>query len=103
MGRNRRRRMPHTHASNLRLAGPTQSSKPLHSLLLTQASNPELAGRPYTVCHSHNGSRLGQGLLRASGWPKIDLAVISYVFYHYMSRDLCYDWLAAALRSGEVG
>ena len=26
-----------------------------------------------------------------------------YVFYHYMSHDLCYDWLAAALRSGEVG
>ena len=41
--------------------------------------------------------------MRASGWPKIDLAVISYVFYHYMSHDLCYDWLAAALRSGEVG
>ena len=46
----------------------------------------------------------GAGLLRATpGWPKIDLAVISYVFYHYMSHDLCYDWLAAALRSGEVG
>ena len=28
---------------------------------------------------------------------RIDLALISYVFYHYMSNDHCYDWLAARL------
>ena len=28
--------------------------------------------------------------------------MISYVFYHYMSHDTCYDWLAKALRTGEV-
>ena len=28
--------------------------------------------------------------------------MISYVFYHYMSHDRCYDWLARALRTGEV-
>ena len=45
----------------------------------------------------------GAGLLPATpGWDKIDLAVISYVFYHYMSHDRCYNWLAAALRTGEV-
>ena len=30
----------------------------------------------------------GAGLLPASGWPRIDLAVISYVVYHHMSHDL---------------
>jgi len=45
----------------------------------------------------------GAGLLRAAGWERIDLAIISYVFYHYMSHERCYEWIAAALRSGDVG
>ena len=46
----------------------------------------------------------GGGLLRATnGWPRIDLAVISYVLYHYMSNDHCYDWMAGRLRDGTIG
>ena len=45
----------------------------------------------------------GGGLLRATkGWPRIDLAVISYVLYHYMSNDHCYDWMAGRLRDVPV-
>ena len=28
----------------------------------------------------------GEGVLKATRWEKIDLAVISYVLYHYMSN-----------------
>lgn len=42
----------------------------------------------------------GQGLIAASGFQRIDLAIISYVLYHYMSNDHCSDWMAQLLNSG---
>jgi cap1 methyltransferase len=45
----------------------------------------------------------GDGLLAATGgWPSIDLAVISYVYYHYMSNEHCAEWLARLLASGAI-
>ncbi|EOD15713.1 hypothetical protein EMIHUDRAFT_451679 [Emiliania huxleyi CCMP1516] len=44
----------------------------------------------------------GDGLLGKTGWPAIDLAVISYVYYHYMSNEHCADWLARLLHAGAV-
>lgn len=32
----------------------------------------------------------------------LDLAIISYVYSHYMSNTHCYDWLADALKSGRI-
>ena len=45
----------------------------------------------------------GDGLLAAAGWERIDLALISYVYYHYMSSDHCAQWLATRLRDGSLG
>lgn len=45
----------------------------------------------------------GVGLLgKTGGWESIDLAVISYVYYHYMSSEHCADWLARLLNSGAI-
>ena len=33
----------------------------------------------------------------------LDLAIISYVYSHYMGNDHCYDWLADALKTGRIG
>ena len=53
----------------------------------------------------------GEGLLAAAAGPtalpgeevpRIDLAVISYVFYHYMSNEACYDWLSKRIGDGEA-
>ena len=38
-----------------------------------------------------------------TGWERIDLAVISYVYYHYMSNDHCARWLAQRLNDGDIG
>ena len=45
----------------------------------------------------------GDGVLRAAGWPKIDVAIISYVLYHYMSNEHCADWLARRVVAGDIG
>ena len=45
----------------------------------------------------------GDGLMAASGVDRIDLALISYVYYHYMSTSLCAEWLAKRLRDGSIG
>ena len=45
----------------------------------------------------------GDGLLAAAGWPRIELCVVSYVFYHYMSTEHCYEWMARRLHDGSVG
>jgi hypothetical protein len=45
----------------------------------------------------------GDGVLRAAGWPKIDLAIISYVLYHYMSNEHCAEWLSRRIGTGEIG
>ena len=45
----------------------------------------------------------GDGLMAASGVDRIDLALISYVYYHYMSTPHCAEWLANRLRGGSIG
>ncbi|KOO26407.1 hypothetical protein Ctob_004548 [Chrysochromulina tobinii] len=45
----------------------------------------------------------GDGLMAASGVGRIDLALISYVYYHYMSTPHCAEWLANRLRGGSIG
>ena len=45
----------------------------------------------------------GEGVLRASGFERIDLAVISYVLYHYMSNEHCAEWMARRLRAHDIG
>ncbi len=43
----------------------------------------------------------GDGLHAAAGHGEtIDLCVISYVYYHYMSNEHCADWIARHLNSG---
>ena len=34
---------------------------------------------------------------------RIDVAIISYVLYHYMSNDHCANWLGERLRDGSIG
>ena len=47
----------------------------------------------------------GDGLMAAAGADvtRIDLALISYVFYHYMSTEHCYEWLARRLADSSIG
>eukprot|EP00746_Dinoflagellata_sp_MGD_P145439 gnl/MRDRNA2_/MRDRNA2_78051_c0_seq1.p1 gnl/MRDRNA2_/MRDRNA2_78051_c0~~gnl/MRDRNA2_/MRDRNA2_78051_c0_seq1.p1 ORF type:complete len:327 (+),score=61.91 gnl/MRDRNA2_/MRDRNA2_78051_c0_seq1:361-1341(+) len=45
----------------------------------------------------------GKGVLRACDWEMIDLAVISYVFNHYMTNPMCFEWLAQRLNNGTLG
>ena len=45
----------------------------------------------------------GEGVLRKAGMERIDLALISYVLYHYMSNEHCADWMARRLASKDIG
>ena len=44
----------------------------------------------------------GEGILKAAGMPSIDIAVISYVLYHYMSNEHCAEWLAKRLNAKDI-
>ena len=45
----------------------------------------------------------GEGVLRAAGMQRIDLAIISYVLYHYMSTEHCADWMARRITANDIG